>query len=65
MKEYKVIIEETVSEEFKVVAESEEDARKIAEKRYQDGEFVLSPGNLVSKKMAVVSEKEEAEWVEF
>lgn len=65
MKEYKVIIEETISGEFMVVAESEEDARKIAEKRYQDGEFVLSPGNLVSKKMAVVSEKEETEWVEF
>jgi hypothetical protein len=66
MKKYVVIIEETVSEQFAVTADSEEDAGKIARERYNNTEFVLEPGNLTGRKMAVLSrDGEAAVWTEF
>lgn len=66
MAEYKVMIEETVTATFTVVAESEAAAKKIAEAKYKNCEFVLEPGNLISKKMAVVPPKADCvEWSEF
>lgn len=66
MKKYVVIIEETVSGEFTVTADSEEDAGKIARERYNNTEFVLEPGNLIGRKMAVLSrDGEAAVWTEF
>lgn len=66
MEKYTVIIEETVSNAFEINAANAEDARKIAEDAYNDGLLVLEPGNLISKKMAVVSHcDEDAKWVDF
>lgn len=66
MAKYTVTIEETVSQGFEVEAESAEEAMKIAEQKYHDGEFVLEPGELVSKQMAITSPNNEAtEWTEF
>lgn len=47
MKEYKVLIEETVSGEFKVLANNEEEAVRIAKSKYDKGEFVNEPGELI------------------
>lgn len=63
---YKVCIEETVSQEFSVEAETADEALEIAEEKYNNCEFVLEPGNLVSKQMCITSpEGECTEWTEF
>ena len=61
MKKFCVVIEETVSEEFEVEAENKDDAIRKATKKYRNGEFILSPGNLESKKISV----DNYEWIEF
>lgn len=66
MTKFTIVIEEVVSEEFEINANTEEEARKIAEDAYMSGALVLEPGNLVSKKMTVVShDGEEAKWINF
>lgn len=66
MKKYVIVIEEIVSKEFVVEAKDAEEAMEIAEEKYENGEFVLDPGNLVSKQMAITEPDDEAtEWCEF
>ncbi len=63
---YIVSIEETISEDFEVYAETREDALEIAAKRYKNCEFVLDPGNLIYKQMAITFPEEKAStWAEF
>ena len=65
-KTYKIIIEEIISDEFAVTASSEEDAVKTAMAKYKNGEWVLSPGNLLEKKIAVITDGSDAsEWIAF
>lgn len=63
---YYVTIEELVSKKFKVDADSMEEAMNIA-KKYNTGEFVLEPGELVAKQMYAENESgtEMTEWTEF
>lgn len=67
MKLYKITIEETVSETFGIYAENMEEALKKAETGYNQGQYVLAPGNLTFKQMSGTCEEtnESAEWVEF
>ena len=66
MKKFIIAIEEMISEEFEVEAETAEEAMEMAKHKYDIGEYVLSPGNLAAKQMSVVSPDNEAtEWVEF
>lgn len=66
MAKFIVTIEETVSQGFEVEAESAEEAMVIAEEKYNNCEFVLEPGELVSKQMAITSPESKAtEWTEF
>lgn len=66
MKKFIIAIEETVTEEFEIMAENAEKAMKIAEKKYKRGEFVLSPGETQFKQMSIINPEDEAtEWVEF
>lgn len=66
MKRYVITIEELVSKEFVVEAKDAEEAMEIAEKKYKNGEFVLDPGDLVTKQMAITGPDDEAtEWCEF
>lgn len=66
MAKYKVVIEETVSNTFIVESESAEAARKITEEKYKNCEIVLEPGNLISKRMAILSPNANCvEWSEF
>lgn len=65
--QFKITIEEMVSQSFNVEAETMEEAMEIAEARYKSGEFVLEPGNLVSKQMMgeEIGSNDSTEWVEF
>ena len=66
MKKFTVVIEETVSKEFEVLAENEEQALNNAKEKYYNCEFVLDPGDLVYKQMSVINQdKETSEWFEF
>ena len=66
-KKFIITIEEMVTEDFEVFAETEEEAVEIATEKYNSGEFVLEPGNLVSKQMEVhnVTDDEYTDWFEF
>lgn len=66
MKKFVITIEETVSQNFEVEAENAEQAMEIAEDKYRNGEFVLEPGNIIFKQMAITEPTNEAtEWIEF
>ncbi len=65
-KKFEITIEETVSDTFTVIAENAKEAMKIAVDKYNTSEFVLEPGFLVAKQMAITSlNHEEMEWIEF
>ena len=64
---YSVTIEELISQEFKINANSMEEAMDIAEDKYNNGEFVIAPGILVAKQMQVENDDytEATEWTKF
>lgn len=61
---YKVIIEEHVTETFCVEANSVDEALAITAEKYYDCEFVLEPGNISYRGMAI-EEPEIREWFDF
>lgn len=66
MKKYTIAIQETIVDEFEVEAKDLREAFDIAAKKYNKGEFVLCPGEVHSKLMAVVKpDCESKEWNEF
>lgn len=65
-KKFIITIEETVADTFSVCAKNAEEAMSIAEKKYNNSEFVLEPGNIMSKQMSITNpENELTEWTEF
>jgi len=60
-----IAIEETVINEFFIEANDEIEAIDIAIRKYDDGEFVLDPGHLTARQMAVVEHTTPTEWFEF
>ena len=64
---FKIVIEETVSDEFEVYADNLDDAVQIVKSNYNKGKFVLSPGNISGKKLAVIdmNNNSEYEWIDF
>lgn len=66
MKKYTIAIEETVVKEFEVYAGDSEEAMKIAEKKYKNGEFILDPGEVQFTQMCISKPAiEVTEWSEF
>ncbi|MFR1565666.1 MAG: DpnD/PcfM family protein [Christensenellales bacterium] len=66
MKKYTITIEEMISEHFVIEANTAEEAMALAEDGYYAGKYVLAPGNLVAKQMAISSPADETtEWTEF
>ncbi len=63
---YTITIEETVAKDFEVEANDTEEAYRIAEQKYNSGEFVLDPGECQFKQIAITAPSNEAtEWKEF
>ena len=65
MKLFRIAIEETIVDEFILEANNEDDAIEIAIQKYKEGEFILEPGNLIVKQMAVVDNTTPTEWFAF
>ena len=65
MELFRIAIEETVVDEFILEADNKDDAIEIAIQKYKEGEFILEPGNLIGKQMAVVDYTSPTEWFEF
>lgn len=65
-KRYTVNIEEVVSQDFKIEADTIYEALEIAEQKYKNGELVLSPGELISKQISATDGKDNCvDWYEF
>ena len=64
MKTYRVIIEETLSDEFEIEADSEEDAIDKAINEYNEGNFVVGT-NVTFRKISIVEDDDFKEWIEF
>ncbi len=65
-KKFIVTIEEMISQDFDIYASNIQEALKIAEKEYNDGNLVLSTGNLVCKQISATDEKGNiVDWYEF
>ncbi len=52
MQEFQITIEETVTGSFKVVANTNKEAIKIAIEKYKNGEFVNEPGEIEERRIA-------------
>ena len=63
--QYTVIIEETVSGEFVIEATTKKEAIVKAMQKYSIGEFILEPGELQTKRIAISNTNEDFEWIEF
>lgn len=63
---YTITIEETVTKDFEVEANSANEAYEKAEQRYKDGEFVLDPGECQFRQIGITKPGDECtEWREF
>ena len=64
MKTYRVIIEETLDDEFEIEADSEEDALNKAINEYNEGNFIVGP-NVTFRQISIVEDTEFKNWIEF
>jgi hypothetical protein len=65
-KTFKITIEEHVTETFEVEAANIEEAMETAQNKYNNGEFVLEPGEVITKlMMADDGDGNYTEWTEF
>lgn len=65
MSKFKILIEETIAQEFEIDAENEQEALLLAKKKYHEGEFVLNQAEVHHKQVAVATDKGFSEWFEF
>lgn len=66
MRKYRVVIEETVSEEFKIEATSEDDAVSKAIQEYKAGNLVVGSDNVECRQISVVGKDGElTDWITF
>lgn len=66
MKKYRVVIEETISEEFEIEATSEEEAISGAIQEYNAGNFVVGSDNVEHRQISAVGEDGElTDWIVF
>ena len=66
MKKFKVIVQEVISQEFEVVANSIEEAAQITKMNYDEEKFVVDDPMVESRKIFVQDEKGEyEEWSEI
>ena len=63
MQDYVITIEELISKDFVIKAETREDAVEKAIELYRQGDLVLCPGNIEMKRISMPDNYEE--WIEF
>lgn len=64
---FQITIEEIISECFDVYAQNIEEAIQTAKDKYNNCEFILSPGNITDRKIFAVDPNIDLEkgWIEF
>lgn len=63
---YKIIIEEVISDEFVIEANSLDEAKEKAIEEYNNGNTVLEPGEVQLKQIKVIDkDNNEIGWEEF
>lgn len=63
---FTIAIEETIVQEFEVCANDATEALEKAKKNYRIGKYVLEPGEVCFKQIAIVNPCDGAsEWTEF
>ena len=63
---YRVVIEETISEEFEIEATSEEDATSKAIQEYEAGNFVVGSDNVECRQISIIgTDGELTDWIKF
>ena len=60
-----VTIEEHISQDFEVEADTLEEAMQIAEDKYRSGEFVVENANVTARLMMADDGNKQTEWEEF
>lgn len=66
MTKYIVTIEETISQEFIVDANDDDEALSVARTKYRDGQFVIEfPSNVSAQGAITFPESETTEFTEF
>ena len=60
-----VTIEEHISQDFEVEADTLEEAMEIAEDKYRSGEFVLENANVAARLMMADDGNKQTEWEEL
>jgi len=66
MQKFIFAIEEIAVQEFSLYANDAEEAFEFVEQKYKSGEFVLEPGVVTFKQMALIEPcNERTEWVMF
>ena len=66
MKKFTLAIEESIVQEFGVMASNADEAMAIAIEKYNSGKFVVEHGEIHHKQISIVKpENESSEWVEF
>ena len=65
-KKFTLTIEETIVQEFSLFANDSDEALELAIQKYKSGEFVLEPGEVHYKQMAIMKPEDEVtDWIEF
>ena len=63
---YRVVIEETISEEFEIEAISEDDAISKAIQEYEEGNFVVYSDNVECRQISIIGKDGEIkDWIMF
>ena len=63
---YRVVIEETISEEFEIEATSEEDATSKAIQEYEAGNFIVGSDNVECRQISIIgTDGELTDWIKF
>ena len=65
MQKFTIAIEEVIADTFEVEANSIADAIQLVIANYESGDFVLEPGHLTQKKMALCTLDGTLDWFEF
>ena len=66
MKRFVIAVEETITQEFEICADNEQEALYLMKEGYEKGEIVVDGGEVQSHQLAVIeSVGNSPEWIKF